>query len=246
MVLSPPRGAAPVIFNLQPSLPPEIERGEVAPTANLTVLLTKKNRIAIQEPTVQEYRGALDPPVISEIGLRWSNPKFLAVACTVTCMPDPACRFTFLRIEFDLGPGLSREVRPVACELHPESGQHTVQMVETAEVTANLSFKVKEIETPSIGQKQGASTTHERRYYSIVAFGRRGSKPAWDFRATPVSDEIAGDLDLLLLAASSGDVRAEARISVSADVQLRSGGLRIPFLTSRNEPDVAGLRFRLT
>jgi hypothetical protein len=245
MVLRSPRGA-PRVVELQPSVVPEIERGEAAPTANLTVLLTKKNRIAIQEPAVQEYHGTIDPGVISEIGLKWSNPKFLVVASTVTCLPDPACRFTFLRIEFDLGPGLPRQTRPVACGLYPENGQHTVQMVETAETTANLGFKVKGVETPSIGGKDGVSSTHERRYYSIVAFGRRGPNPGWDFRRTPVSEEIAGDLDLLLLVSSSADIHTEAGISVSADVELRSGGVSIPFLTSRKESDVAGLRFRLS
>jgi hypothetical protein len=244
MVLRPRRGAAPSIVDLQPSIPPEIERGE-APNANLTVLLTKKNRVAIQEPTVQEYRGAIDPNVVSEIGLKWPSPKFFAIAGTITCMPDPACRFTFLRIELDLGPGLPRQARPVACGFHPENGQHTIQMVESAETTANLGFKVKGVETPSVAQKEGISATHERRFYSIVVFGRRGPNPGWDFRATPVCDEIAGDLDILLLVASSADVQTEAGISVSADVMLRSAGVSIPFLTSRKESDVAGVRFKL-
>jgi hypothetical protein len=245
MILRPPRAAASTVVDLQPSVV-DIERGERAPTAEVTVLLTKKNRIAIQDPAVEEYCEAIDPKVLAELGLRWPNPRFFAVAGTVTCLPDPSCRFTFVRIALDLGPELPRQTRPVACGLYPESGEHTVQVVETAETTANLGFKVKGVETPSVGQKEGVSTTHERRYYSIVAFGRNGPSPGWDFKRTPVSDEIAGDLDILLIVSAGADVQAEAQISISANVELRSSEVSIPFLTSRQEADIARLRFRIT
>ena len=101
MLIRVPQGTSTRIIELEPALR-EVERGESESTADITLLLSKKNRVAIQDPTVQEHRDAIDPSVLSALRLKWTNPKFLALATTVTCMPDPGCRFTFLRIEYDL------------------------------------------------------------------------------------------------------------------------------------------------
>ena len=143
------------------------------------------------------------------------------------------------------GPDLSRDQRPVACTLYPESGEHTVQVVETAETSASLAFKVTTVESPGFTSKSGITETHERRYRSVVAFGRTGSKPGWDFKTTPVCNEIAGDINLLLMISCDANIKANAEISVSAAVQLQSGGLNVPFLTSRSKSDVAKLQFPL-
>src|SRR3954471_3296888 len=131
MRLVPPSLEDEALFEEELSIPPEITERAVA-QADLRVMLSKHNRVVVQRPALVTLPG-VDP---GQVELPWPEASFVAVTTTVGCLPDPDCRFTWLRAEVDLGPDEAEDLaRSIACLLFPENGEDEMQATKGAELT---------------------------------------------------------------------------------------------------------------
>ena len=167
--------------------------------------------------------------------VRWSKPpSFFTICTTLGCLPDRDCRFTWLRIEFNLGPGLTdHDIKPVACKLYPENDKDEIKEIKSFEISSQLSFNIPSIETSLTG-----NFTKKREYpsysYKVITYGKMSPRPVWDFRVTEVNPEIAGDFTLLFIVALQPDIATTGEISVSAEVQIKTALPKFPLIMKRS------------
>jgi hypothetical protein len=220
-----------------------------AAQAELKVMFSKLNRVAVQYIAVQEYTDEVAPGVLERLGpanlapqiRSWTHPpEYKVVSAFLSCIPDPACRFTYLRVAFELGSETRTQARPIACTLAPTSSQDVLKRSMSVEISSELAVKVAKG-----GTKETLGLEHELYEYNITAHGRFSSTPTWDFRRTPVHPEIVGDLALLMVVASPAGSPSPSSLRISAQAELRSGSGLIPLVTRRREDDAATVAFTI-
>jgi len=239
--LVPPGLSGEALFEEELVVPEQIsERGA---STDIKVMLTKRNRVVVQRPTVAPL--ALDFGVPTDVP--WPDASFVAVSMTVGCLPDPDCYFTWLRVEVDLGADEpDGEDRPIAYLLFPEDGEDELESASGVELTGELKVEAGGLGGPSLGFVRKRSTSGSLFRYRVVTFGQRGPNAAWDFRATEVHPEIAGDVSLHLVVAMQPSRTSSAAVDLSARAQLRRGGGAIPLITRRSARDVRAHTFELS
>ncbi len=204
--------------------------------SEIRLLFTKHNRISIREPVVLEMTEPITPETLRSLNLKWSKPpSFFTVCTTVGCLPDKDCRFTWLRVEFNLGSELiNTDIRPVACKLYPEFDKDEIKEIKSFEISSQFSFNIPSIETSLTGNFAKKKEYPSYRY-KLITHGNGSSRPAWDFRVTEVNPEIAGDITLLFIVALQPDIATAGEISVSAEVQLRTALPKFPLIMKRSD-----------
>jgi hypothetical protein len=213
--------------------------------AELRVMLTRRNRVSMERPIVQDLSEPLDPDALARLELPAEDCTFLSVLTTVACLPDPDCRFNWLRVAFELGSELADDaLRPVACQLYPMRSEDQVKEVRSVEVHGDLTVEVVGV-GPSVGRKQTVQTEASTVRYSVMTFGRFGPEPTWHFARTEVTPEVTGDFFLALVIAVPSGVEASASVSLSAQAQLKSSPISIPVLTRRSADGVIARSFAL-
>ncbi|MFF9768301.1 hypothetical protein ACF1GT_17090 [Streptomyces sp. NPDC014636] len=206
----------------------------------LRLLLSKRNRVAVAGPVVRPFDDVPDPGIVERVG--FSDPQFVVLLASVACMPDPACRFTWVRVEVTLGDDVPAGApRPVACGFFPERTDDRVPEVRTLEWSADLSVEALGIPVGP-GLSRTATTTSEvaRLQHRVMTFGRFGSQPAWHFAQTSAAPEVTGDLLLSLVIAVPSGVRAGASLTVAAEAELRDVPFRLPLVTHRSGSGLGG------
>jgi hypothetical protein len=202
--------------------------------AELRLMLNKRNRISMERPLVREFTEAVDAETLARLDLPAAECRFLTVLTTVSCLPDPDCRFNWMRAEFELGPELDDDaVRPVACQLYPARTEDQVKQVRSVEVHGDLSIEVAGVSGPSGGRKQTTTTEVSGVRYRVLTFGQFSPEPAWHFARTEVTPEVAGDLFLALVVAVPDGLQTTTAVTLSAEVQLKSAPFALPLLTRR-------------
>lgn len=189
---------------------------------DIRLLAGKRNRVAVQRPSISQVAGA----------------QLLGVALTVGCLPDPDCRFTWLQTDVELDGAVARA-------LYPERDEDEVKVVKSFDVSLEGGVTIAGIGGPSAKAGRGGETEFTSYRYHVVTFGRGGSKPIWHFRATDVHPEIAGDFTLILLVEPSDGGEGTASVSVSAEAQLRTGLPKLPLLMKRTAAGAAVNTFEL-
>jgi len=203
--------------------------------AELRLMLTKRNRISMERPVVREFDDAIDAQTLARLELPAADCRFVTVLTTVACLPDPGCRFNWLRAEFELGPELPADAaRPVACRLFPARSEDHVKHVRSVEVHSDLSIEVAGVAGPAVGRTATTTTEVSGVRYRILTFGQFSPEPAWHFARTEVTPEVAGDLFLALVVAIPPELETTAAVSLSAEVQLKSASFALPLLTRRS------------
>ena len=242
MRLVPPGVDGEPLYEEELTVPPEISERSAAP-ADLKVMLYKHNRVVVQRPALVPLPAA----DARSIKVPWPETSLVAVSTTVGCLPDPDCRFTWLRVEVELGPDETDEpARPIACLLFPENGEDELQATNGVELTGELKADVAGLGSPGLGFVKRRETSGPTFRYRVVTYGQMGSTAAWDFRATQVRPEIAGDVALYLIVAMPSGRRSTGVIAISARAQLRSGGGAIPLIMRRDVRDVRANAFELS
>ncbi|WP_406482502.1 hypothetical protein [Streptomyces sp. NBC_01615] len=207
--------------------------------AELRLMLTKRNRVAVRPPVVRPFTELLDADTLAQLDLPGHDYDFVTVFTTVDCRPDPACQFNWLRVEFSLK---SEEGSwPVACRLFPERAEDHVKRVHAVEVGTDLTIAP----LPGLSVNHSSSMEAERIHYRVMTFGRFGSDPAWHFARTEVVPEVIGDIFLVLVVAVPAVAHATASLSVSAEAQLKSVPFTLPLITKRSGNGLRGLDFPL-
>jgi len=114
--------------------------------ANLRLMFSKSNRVVVQDLSVIPFSEKVAPGVITDLmenieqslRTKWEQaPVFKVLTARLTCIPDSGCRFTWLRVSFDLGTDADDGVRPIACKLFPESSQDVSQPAARTARSAN-------------------------------------------------------------------------------------------------------------
>lgn len=214
--------------------------------AELRLMLGKRNRIGMQRPVVREFTEAVDAETLSRLDLPAADCRFVTVLTTVSCLPDPDCRFNWMRAEFELGPELGDDaVRPVACQLYPARSEDQVKQVHSIEVHADLSVQVAGVTGPAAGRTRTTTTEVNGVRYRILTFGLFSPEPAWHFARTEVTPEVAGDLLLALVIAVPAGLETTAAVTLSAEVQLKSAPFALPLLTRRTADAAVARSFPL-
>jgi hypothetical protein len=215
--------------------------------AELKLMLTKRNRISMERPVVREFSEGIDAETLARLDLPAGDCRFATVLTTVTCLPDPDCRFNWLRVEFELGPELGADaVRPVACRLYPARSEDQVKQVRSVELHGDLTIKVATVDGPTVGRTQTTTTEANGVRYKIMTFGQLSSEPTWHFARTEVTPEVVGDIFLVLVVAMPLDQQTTAAVSLSAEVQLKSAPFALPLLTRRSADAALARSFPLT
>jgi hypothetical protein len=216
--------------------------------SDIRLLFTKHNRVLVQEPQVHGMTEPIALETLQSLKLKWAQlPSFLVVSTTLGCLPDKDCQFTWLRVEFRLGAELTdHDLRPVACKLYPENEEDQVKEIKDFEVSSQFQVKVLNIETPGLTPTSKHTMEYTSSRYRVFTFGRMSSQPTWNFRATEVHPEIAGDLTLVLVVALKPTLITTGEISVSAEVQLHSTLPKFPLLMKRSADGVTKNSFKLS
>jgi hypothetical protein len=229
-------------------VPPEDLVRSGGAEAELKLLFTKSNRIFIQDIFVQPFSETVTPAVLDklahnvteEVKNHWRGlPEFRVVTSRLSCVPELGCKFTWLRAAFELGHKDHADIRPIACKLYPESRQDTVKIASSFEITGDLTINFAK----ALGKRSGTKE-HEQRQYNVNAYGAFSSRPSWDFQKTDVNPEVMGDFTLLMVVASPHGVQSVGQMSVSAQVELRSGSI-IPLVMRRESKNAAALTFTI-
>ena len=216
--------------------------------ADLKLLFTRSNRIFIQDVFVQPFSEDVAPAVLKSLTDevtapfrdRWQgSPDFKLVTSRVSCVPAPECKFTWLRVDFELGQEDQAAVRPIACKLYPESLEDTVEITSSLEISGELTIKLAKG-----GSKSGQTTKVTQHQYSVKAHGAFSPTPGWDFQKTEANPAIAGDITLLMVVACPPGVQIPGEMKVSARVELKSGSI-IPLVMRRTSENAAGVAFML-
>src|SRR5262245_3564474 len=194
---------------LEMPAPPHVPKGEIEFTApdellrgtraeaDLKLLFSKSNRILVQDVLVQPFTDPVSTTVLSSIQCHWAGPpQFKVLTARLSCIPSPDCKFTWLRVGFELGNEDHDTVRPIACSLFPESRQDRVKVTSSVEISSELT-----IEIAKTGSKLQETLERERREFNVNTYGAFSSTPAWDFHKTEVNPEVAGDLTLVMVVA---------------------------------------------
>jgi len=217
--------------------------------ANLRLMFSKSNRVVVQDLSVIPFSEKVAPGVVTDLmenieqslRTKWEQaPVFKVLTARLTCIPDSGCRFTWLRVSFDLGTDADDGVRPIACKLFPESSQDAVKLKSSVEISAELS-----IEVAKTGMKMQNESEHDRYEYNVNAYGSFSSSPAWDFQKTPVHPEITGDLMLITVMALPETQSTSGEMKVSARAELGEGSIAIPLITRRTQSDAATVSFKI-
>jgi hypothetical protein len=214
--------------------------------AELRLMLGKRNRISMERPVVREFSEAIDAETLSRLELPAVDCRFVTVLTTVACLPDPDCRFNWLRAEFELGPELGADaVRPVAVRLYPARMEDQVKQVRSVELHGDLSIEVAGVAGPAVGRTQTTTTEVSGVRYRILTFGQFSPEPAWHFARTEVTPEVVGDIFLALVVAVPAELETTAAVSLSAEVQLKSAPFALPLLTRRSADSAVAGSFQL-
>lgn len=203
-----------------------------------------RNRIAVHNIGVDRLTEVAQDA--RPCALAWPDPVYSVVTARIGFLPDRGHRFTNVRVTIALGHALAAGLRPIACSMFPASELDSSKVVKSVEVTATLGVKVASVELDAL--KHGHSEARETTAYSyhIVTFGACSSEPAWDFRANESHPELAGDVVLVLVAASPPGVATSGEISVTAIVESVASGFRLPFVSRATDPINASKTFQLT
>ena len=225
----------------------EESRGQIN-EHDISLLFGKINQVAIQPPLISTYKEEVAPDIVDHFRQRWQQePKFVVTSTTFGCLPDPDCQFVWIRVVFNLGSNLTDSgTFPVAYQMYPETSQDEVKKVRAFEVSSKLGITVEKIGTPSITKTRKQTDEHLVYNYMVTTYGKLSPKPAWDIRATEVHPEIAGDFTLILVIATNPDIEAKGTVSLSTEVQLRGGRIKIPLLMKQTHRDVIGNEFVLS
>jgi hypothetical protein len=217
--------------------------------ADLKLVFGKSNRVIVQDIFVQPFSEDIAPTIFEKLNKnigtpyeqRWQKaPEFKVVTTRLTCIPNAACMFTWLRISFELGDEAQGELRPVACKLYPESSQNAIKLTSKVVISGELTVEVAKT-SASVEEE----SEHNRYEYQINAYGAFSPSPAWDFKETHEHPEITGDLTLLMVIASPPGASNSGELKVSAKAQLRSEPLTIPLVTRRTANQAAAVTFML-
>jgi hypothetical protein len=248
MLLEIPSGSGQAVATLDLTPPDDVVRAGIA-DANLRLMFTKSNRVIVQDVSVIRFSEKVAPSVMinllenieESLRQKWEqSPVFKVVTARLTCIPDSGCRFTWLRVSFELGDDAEDGIRPIACKLFPESSQDAVKLKSNVEVSGELSVAV--VKT---GMKIQKGFEHDRFEYNVNAYGAFSSSPTWDFQKTPVHPQITGDLVLLMVIALAGDESNSGQLKVSARAELGDGSIAIPLITRRTEDNAATVQFNI-
>jgi len=243
----PPQRIDP-FANIDLTPPDDLVRAGMA-DANLRLMFTKSNRVTVQDVSVIPFSEKVAPGVITDLrdnieeSLRnkWEqSPIFKVLTARLTCVPDSGCRFTWLRVSFDLGYQANDDIRPIACKLFPESSQDAVKLKSSVEISGELSIQVAKT-----GMKMQNGFEHDRFEYNVNAYGAFSSSPAWDFQKTPVHPQITGDLTLILIMAQPSDQASSGVLKLSARAEVGEGSIAIPLITRRTQDDAATVSFKI-
>ncbi|MFF7987912.1 hypothetical protein ACFZDK_54380 [Streptomyces sp. NPDC007901] len=207
--------------------------------AELRLMLTKRNRVAVRQPVVRPFTEPLDADSLAQLDLPGHDCDFVTVFTTVDCRPDPTCQFNWLRVEFSLKS--DQGCWPVACRMFPERAEDHFKRVHAVEVGADLTIA----SLPGLSGNRSASIEAERIHYRVMTFGRFGSEPAWHFARTEVVPEVIGDIFLVLVVAVPAGAYATASLSVSAEAQLKNIPFAVPLITKRSGDRLRDLVFPL-
>jgi hypothetical protein len=246
MLLNIPTQSGEAKGELELAPPEELVRSRGS-EAELRLMFTKSNRVVVQDVFVQPFSENVAPTVLEKLSAnivaplqhRWRQaPEFKVLTARLTCIPDSGCRFTWLRISFELGDEAQAELRPVACKLYPESSQDAIKLKSSVEISGELSIHVGKT-----GTKGTKGVEHDRYEYNIKAYGTFGPSPAWDFQKTPVHPEITGDLVLLMVIAAPPATTSSGELKISARAELESSPIVIPLITRRTSDNAAAMTF---
>src|SRR5215204_2408343 len=164
------RSPHPPLLEVELEPPANIrERRGLEYEADLNVLFTKRNRVAVYDVFVQQLTEAIDQEILNRLQLKWSaTPLLSVVSVHVGCMPDHDCKFTWLRVSCDLGHEIAeRRLRPLACKLYPEGSEDPINVVKSFEVSSKLGIKVLEVTTPELSTKESSQKQYESYHYRL-------------------------------------------------------------------------------
>src|SRR5271166_4323842 len=106
----PPASASP-FADVEFVPPDDLVRSGTA-ELDLKLLFTRSNRILIHDVFVQPFTENVAPAVFEKLADnetapfqdRWQGvPVFKVVTSRLSCVPAPECKFTWLRVGFELG-----------------------------------------------------------------------------------------------------------------------------------------------
>lgn len=190
----------------------------------------KVNKVAVGEPYHENLISryiAEDKEISHEIKQMLPNYDFHFVSLSCSFLPDPACRFTWVRFGVKLSArlksGEQHKEKPIAWSIFPDEILSEIkymrEVILTPELTlksgvANVGMKLFDVKT------QQSFIAYEPQ---ILSFGIRRSSMSWDFKTTKEKGIWGNKKDLLLIVRAPKNSEIKGRFLLAAEVKFHIG-----------------------